>query len=227
MIDTIEAFRAAGRPVVHVVRFYQPGGSDAERVRRALLAGGVELVAPHSPGSRLADGLLPPGAPELDPELLRGGGVQQVGERDHIIYKPRWGAFHRTPLERLLGEWGVDSLVVVGCNLPNCPRATLIEASERDFRVAVVPEAMSQVSAQGLEEVRQIGVRLLDLPTVRRALAAAAPRLGAEPRPGDVRRAGVMRRRGVRARTGARYAPRRRRSSPDDPGRGASSSLRR
>ena len=29
---------------------------------------------------------------------------------------------------------GVDTIVVAGCNLPNCPRATLFEASERDFR---------------------------------------------------------------------------------------------
>jgi nicotinamidase-related amidase len=171
VLETIEAFRAAGRPIVHVVRLYEPGGSDADLVRRTLLAGGVDLVAPHSAGSQLAKGMLP-GAEELDPELLRAGGVQQVGPYDHVIYKPRWGAFYRTPLEAFLRERDVDSLVVVGCNLPNCPRATLIEASERDYRVGVVPEALSQTTQERLEEMSRIGVELLDLRTLCQQLEA-------------------------------------------------------
>lgn len=169
IVETAEAFRSAGRPVVHVVRLYEPGGSDADLVRRSLLAGGVRLVAPGSAGSQLADGLLPGDEP-LSPAVLQAGEVQLVGDTDSIIYKPRWGAFYRTPLEGFLRERGVDSLVVVGCNLPNCPRATLIEASERDFRVAVVPEALSRTSDDALRELSGVGVGVLDLPAVRRGL---------------------------------------------------------
>ncbi|GAA2593814.1 cysteine hydrolase [Dactylosporangium fulvum] len=173
VVAAVEAFRAAGRPVVHVIRLYEKGGGNADRVRRGLLSTGVELATPGSHGSRLAPGMLPEPAADLDHELLLGGGVQQVGPAEFIVYKPRWGAFYETPLQDLLTARGVDSLVFVGCNLPNCPRASLIEASERDFRVALVPSAVSRTSEQGLAEVAGLGVLLLSLDEIRAGLAAA------------------------------------------------------
>jgi len=166
----VEAFRAAGLPVVHVVRLYRSGGADADRVRRSLLASGVQLVVPGSPGSQLADEVLPAGCPALDPDLLLSGGVQHLGSLEFVVYKPRWGAFHRTPLEPLLHEQGVDTVVVAGCNLPNCPRATLFEASERDFRVVAVVDALSRARPEALEELSGIGVTLMDVSAVVEAL---------------------------------------------------------
>lgn len=72
------AFRAARRPIVHVVRLYQPGGRDADLVRRTLLAGGAAVVAPGSDGSAIAAELLPPGAPSPDPGLLLSGEPQHL-----------------------------------------------------------------------------------------------------------------------------------------------------
>jgi len=40
------AFRTVDRPIVYVVRLYEPGGGNADRVRRTLLAGGARIVAP-------------------------------------------------------------------------------------------------------------------------------------------------------------------------------------
>jgi nicotinamidase-related amidase len=40
------------------------------------------------------------------------------------VDKPRWGAFYETPPHALLHELGVDTVIVAGCNLPNCVRAT-------------------------------------------------------------------------------------------------------
>ncbi|MEU4653316.1 isochorismatase family cysteine hydrolase [Streptomyces sp. NPDC023723] len=159
---TVSAFRAAGRPVVHVVRLYEEGGGNADLVRRRLLKSGVRIAAPGSPGSQPADGIVPEGAPALDPELLLSGRPQRLGPYDHAVFKPRWGAFYRTCLEDLLRELGVDTLVFAGCNLPNCPRASIVQASERDFRVALVRDAVSQVTDSALTELAGIGVHLIE-----------------------------------------------------------------
>jgi nicotinamidase-related amidase len=51
-------------------------------------------------------------------------------------------------------------VIFAGCNLPNCPRASMIEASERDYRVVLATDAISQASEQGFREVAGIGVVL-------------------------------------------------------------------
>lgn len=45
------AFRAARLPIVHVVRYYEPGGSDVDLPRRASVEAGAKIAAPGSPGS--------------------------------------------------------------------------------------------------------------------------------------------------------------------------------
>jgi nicotinamidase-related amidase len=82
------------------------------------------------------------------------------------MYKSRWGAFYKTDLESFLHELGVDTLVFTGCNFPNCPRTSMYEASERDFRVVMVSDSMSQVYHQGIEEMKRIGVHVCTLDEV-------------------------------------------------------------
>ncbi|OIJ63655.1 cysteine hydrolase family protein [Streptomyces mangrovisoli] len=173
---TVSAYRAAGRPVVHIVRLYEDGGGNADLVRRQLLESGVRIAAPGTAGSELAEGLPPEGAPGLDPELLLAGRPQRLGAYDHAVFKPRWGAFHRTCLEELLGRLGVDTLVFAGCNLPNCPRASIVQASERDFRVALVRDAVSRVTDSALTELAGIGVEILDTAALEGKLAEVAAR---------------------------------------------------
>jgi nicotinamidase-related amidase len=155
-----EAFRAATRPIVHVVRLYPRDGRDVDRVRRTVVEEGAVFVSPGTPGRLLARGLAPAGAPELDDQLLLDGRPQPLGPDEYALYKPRWGAFYRTPLADLLGEHGVDTIVFAGCNLPNCPRASIVEAHERDFRVVLVTDAVSSASEQGLREVAGLGTVL-------------------------------------------------------------------
>ncbi|SMF50949.1 cysteine hydrolase family protein [Streptomyces sp. Amel2xC10] len=168
---TVAAFRDARRPVVHIVRLYEEGGGNADLVRRRLLESGARLVVPGSSGSELADGLLPEDAPLLDPALLLSGRPQRLGPYDHAVFKPRWGAFYRTCLEELLRDLGVDTLVFAGCNLPNCPRASIVQASERDFRVVLVRDAVSRVTESALSELVGMGVELLETDTLGRVLA--------------------------------------------------------
>jgi nicotinamidase-related amidase len=74
---------------------------------------------------------------------LLSGHAQHVTDLEIILYKPRWGAFYQTALEEQLRRWSIGTTVFTGCNFPNCPRASIVEASERDFRVAVVADAVS------------------------------------------------------------------------------------
>ena len=157
-----EAFRATGRPIVHVVRLYQPDGSNVDLCRRRTIAEGARLVLAGSPGAELASDLVPASAPRLDTELLLAGGIQRVGPGEAIIYKPRWGAFFQTPLEAHLRALGVSTLVFAGCNFPNCPRTSIYEASERDFRLVLVEDAVSGLYERGKDELRGIGVALMN-----------------------------------------------------------------
>lgn len=163
----VSVFRTAGRPIVHVVRLYVPGGTDTDLPRRAEILAGREVAAPGSEGSQIPAELLPAGE-QLDPELLLAGGFQEVGPAEHIVFKPRWSAFYRTELERHLRERGVSTVVVAGCNLPNCPRATLFDASERDYRAVIVEDATSQVTPERLHDLTLIGVTVTDVALVER-----------------------------------------------------------
>ena len=154
-----EAFRAAGRPIAHVVRLYEPGGSDVDLLRRQAVEEGARIVAPGSDGSEVAEGVVPVGT-RLDPAVLLSGTAQAVGAREVVFFKPRWSAFHRTGLEEWLRQEGCDTVVVAGCNLPNCPRATLFDASERDFRAALAVDAVSQTTEERLADMGRIGVGL-------------------------------------------------------------------
>lgn len=180
------SFRTAGRPIAHIVRLYVPGGSDVDLPRRQTVEEGAELLAPGTEGSQIAAGVLPAGV-ELDHELLLSGAPQSVSKNEVIFFKPRWSAFHRTDLELWLRAHGCDTVVVAGCNLPNCPRATLFDASERDLRAVLVRDAVSQVTAERLSDLERIGVRLMSTSDVLRELAA-------EPTPALQRSAAPIRR---------------------------------
>jgi nicotinamidase-related amidase len=155
-----DAYRYAKLPVIHVVRLYLPDGSNAELCRRNLLKSGTTLVCPGTDGAELVDGLKPTPTIRLDADKLLKGLLQPVAENEWIMYKPRWGAFYKTPLEEHLAELAVTSLTIVGCNYPNCPRTTLYEASERDFRICLVEDAVSGLDERGCQEMRDIGVHL-------------------------------------------------------------------
>lgn len=172
MAKLTKAFRERGLPIVHVVRLYRVDGSNVDLVRRRVIEQGARVAVPGSDGSRIAPELLP-NVVELDHEFLLAGGLQQLGPAEHVIYKPRWGAFYQTELDRLLRESGSTTLVFVGCNFPNCPRTSIYEASERDFRIVLVADAMSGLYERGLEERRGIGVVVQDVSTTLDWLAAS------------------------------------------------------
>jgi nicotinamidase-related amidase len=160
IISLCQAFRRAGRPIVHIVRIYRADGTNAEPLRMELVTGPTPVLRPGTPGRLLAPGLIPHRLAEFDDELLLSGRAQQLGEREAVLYKPRWGAFFGTTLDDHLRESHIDTVVVAGCNYPNCPRTSVYEASERDYRIVLVEDAVSGLYERGRAEMANIGVTL-------------------------------------------------------------------
>jgi nicotinamidase-related amidase len=173
MLVLVQAFREAGRPIVHIVRLYEPDGSNVDLCRRRAVQDGARILATGAPGSELAVELAPAPGMTLDGPLLLAGGVQRLGPGEVAIYKPRWGAFYHTPLEDHLREQGVTTIVFCGCNFPNCPRTSIYEASERDFRVVLAHDAISGLYERGERELANIGVRLMSTPEISHGIATA------------------------------------------------------
>jgi nicotinamidase-related amidase len=130
-------------------------------VAKKTLKMASELSCPVSDGAELMDDLKPSSSSRLKSDLLLSGSLQQIGTLEWIMYKPRWGAFYNTLLEKHLRDLGVNTVVVCGCNFPNCPRTTIYEASERDFRTVLVKNGTSALYYTGLHELKSIDVSLM------------------------------------------------------------------
>jgi nicotinamidase-related amidase len=155
------------------VRLYREDGSNVDLCRRGAVAGGGPMLTPGHEGSELAPGLAPDGASGLDADALLAGELQPLGPAEWAMYKPRWGAFYETPLEGHLRGLGVDTVALCGANFPNCPRTSIYEASERDFRIVVAGDAVSGIYDRGREELEGIGVALVDAAALGEALPGA------------------------------------------------------
>jgi nicotinamidase-related amidase len=161
MKEIVQAYRACKLPIVHVVRLYSADGKNADPCRRERIEAGAKIVVPGTRGAELVDDLKPAAGITLDADRLLAGKLQKLGHREWTIYKPRWDAFFGTTLEAHLRRERVDTVVLVGCNFPNCPRATAYGASMRDFRVMVVADAVSGTYPRGLVELERIGIEVV------------------------------------------------------------------
>ena len=167
-----ELFRQAGRPIVHAVRLYLPDASNVDLCRRRSVREGALTLLAETDGSQLLGELA--SGQRLDAGALLAGSLQRLGPEEVVMYKPRWGAFFQTPLADHLQDAGVDTLVFCGCNFPNCPRTSIYEASERDYRVVLVTDAISGLYERGTEEMRNIGVALMSVAEIEAAVRAEA-----------------------------------------------------
>lgn len=174
MAKLAATFRDAGRPIFHMVRLYRCDGSNVDLCHRASIEEGQRIAMPGSTGAELVDGLKPDPSLRLDPHLLLNGSGQQLGAQEWILYKPRWSAFFETQLEERLRALGVSTLFVCGCDFPNGPRATIYAASNRDFRLVLVPDAVSRTTDSGLQELGSIGVRLMGVAATLTWLGSSA-----------------------------------------------------
>lgn len=158
----LDAYRKRSLPIIHVIRLYKEDGSNADLCRKESLEKGLKIVIPGTYGAELVSLIKPEDCTKNFNymELLQGN-FQQISNREWLMYKPRWGAFYKTKLESFLNEQNIDTLVFTGCNFPNCPRTSIYEASERDFKIVLASDAMSGTYPRGITELENIGVNIL------------------------------------------------------------------
>jgi maleamate amidohydrolase len=121
----LAAARAAGVPVVYTTVAY-----DEEELDEVVMLRKTPRVRMLVSGSPLA---------EVDP---------RVGPRDGepVLVKKHASAFYGTPLEEILRERGVDTLLIAGCITSGCIRTTAADAAQLGFRPLVVAEAVGDRS---------------------------------------------------------------------------------
>lgn len=161
----LDICRKKNLPIIHIVRIYKNDGSNVDLCRKEAVENGAQMLLEGSSGCELAGRMFDKDI-HFDTKLLLSGGIQEIDNNEVIIYKPRWGAFYNTPLEAHLHKLGVNTLIFVGCNFPNCPRTSIYEASERDFKIGLIEDAISGLYAKGKEEMLNIGVHVTDTKTI-------------------------------------------------------------
>lgn len=157
----IQGFRDHGAPIFHAVRLYRPDGSNVDACRRQAVEEGQRYLMPGSLGVEILDDLKPDPDLRLNPDCLLAGRMQALGPKEWAFYRPRWGAFHDTGLERHLRRFGISTLVICGLSFATGTRATIYESSARDFRTVVVTDALASATEQGVRELGRIGVYLM------------------------------------------------------------------
>ncbi len=157
----VEGFRSRHAPIFHAVRLYRPDGSNVDACRRQAVEEGMRFLMPGSLGSEILDDLKPDPAVRLNPERLMSGRMQELGPCEWAFYRPRWGAFHDTPLESHLRKLNITTLVICGLSFATGTRATIYESSARDFRTVVVTDALASATEDGVREMGRMGVYLM------------------------------------------------------------------
>ena len=139
-------FRAHGLPVFHVVREYRADGSDIEATRLDGFLADQPSCVPGTPGCEIGAGLEP----------LPG---------EYRIVKNRFSAFMHTELDFMLRRLGVDTIVVVGIQYPNCIRTTVFDGVAHGYNVLLVTDAAGaqteEIARANILDIANIGVRCL------------------------------------------------------------------
>ncbi len=171
----VDFFRANALPIFHSVRLYRPDGSNVDMCRRQSVEEGLRILMPGSFGAELLDEIKPAPDLRLDPDLLLAGELQTIGPGEQVLYRPRWSAFFNTRLETSLRSLGVTTLAICGLGFATGVRATIYEASARDFRIVLVPDAVAGADEQSVRELGRLGVYLFDAEACLRWIGSAMP----------------------------------------------------
>ncbi len=160
IVKLLDLFRKKNKMIIHIVRIYKKDGSNVDLCRKQDVLNGNGYLLENTPGCELALELKPEKNLKMDFKNLLDGKIQKISETEVMIYKSRWGAFYKTPLDEFLKKYGIDTLVFSGCNFPNCPRTTIYEASERDYKIILIKDAISRIYEIGENELKNIGVQI-------------------------------------------------------------------
>ena len=170
----VNGVRGGAVPIYHLIRLYWSDGSNVDLCRRQAVEEGMRVLMPGSRGAELVSTVAPPESARLDPHLLIDGEPQNLAPDEAAFYKPRWGAFYGTSLDESLRARGITTLVISGCNFATSGRATVLEASERDYRIVLVPDATAGLTSEAQQELCRVGVHLMPVETCLTWLAGAS-----------------------------------------------------
>ena len=118
----LDAFRAAGLPVVFTTVVYDDFGRQAA----AVFIEKVPALLVLEPGSEWV---------EIDPRIA-------PVEGEPVLSKHFASAFFGTTLASVLASARADSVVVTGASTSGCVRATALDAMQHGYRVVVPREAV-------------------------------------------------------------------------------------
>ncbi|XP_002284348.2 probable inactive nicotinamidase At3g16190 [Vitis vinifera] len=145
VIKAVEVARELGIFVVWVVREHDPLGRDVELFRRHFYGPGkIGPVSEGSVGAELVDGLV-------------------IKEGDYKLVKTRFSAFFATHLHSFLQSNGINSVVIVGVQTPNCIRQTVFDAVALDYQsVTVIVDATAAATPDihfaNVRDMKNVGV---------------------------------------------------------------------
>ena len=126
----LDAFRAAGRPVVYLAHVLKPDYSDAAfpywRVGIEPASGNRSHCVEGTWGAQIIDDLAP-----------------QEGE--HLVVKKGFGGFSNTPLDTVLRNLGVSTCVVAGVTTCVCVSSTIRGGVEYNYQMILVSDAVAEV----------------------------------------------------------------------------------
>ncbi|KAJ1690271.1 hypothetical protein LUZ63_014426 [Rhynchospora breviuscula] len=144
VIEAVSVAREHGVLVIWVVREHDKKGRDVELFRRHLYTDGVGPALQRSKGAELVEGLV-------------------IQDDDYKLVKTRFSAFFATNLDLLLKSCGINNLVVVGIQTPNCIRQTVFDAVSLDYKhVTVITDATAaatpEIHLANIEDMKNIGI---------------------------------------------------------------------
>ncbi len=153
----IEAFRAAGRPVVYIAHVLKPDFSDAAfPYWRGAALRETTFLAEGTWGAQIVDELAP-------------------RKEEHFVIKKGFGGFANTPLDTILRNLGVTTCVVCGVTTCVCVSTTVRGGVEHNYRIVVVSDAVAEVSREQHEaELKTVARVFGDVQTTDEVLASLA-----------------------------------------------------
>ena len=127
----LDAFRRAGRPVIHIITTHDPAYADAQwpHWRSGLTGENRTFLIEGTWGAQIADELKP-----------------QDGE--HIVIKKGYGGFSNTPLDTILRRLGVTTCVVAGVTTTVCVSTTLRGGVGHNYDMILVEDAVAETSRE-------------------------------------------------------------------------------
>jgi nicotinamidase-related amidase len=148
---TLQAWRAAGGLVLHTREAHRPDLRDCPPAKRLRGSPSLRIGDVGPMGRVLVSG--EPGV-EIIPALAPVPG-------EIVVDKPGKGMFHGTPVQNLLQQAGIRSLVFMGVTTEVCVQTSMREANDRGYECLVLEDCTEsyfpQFKAAALEMVRAQG----------------------------------------------------------------------